>query len=99
MLRAHAPYSIARRVAGHFDFDGGDWPLGVAALSIRRWRSVCESGGEDFFHHIRIPDYDFAVEGIRENFNDSAARVLCAASVPDSSCGDCVYAADVRDLL
>src|SRR5580658_1127781 len=99
MLRAHAPYSIAGRVEGHLDFDGGDWSLGFAALSVGGWRSVCESGREDLFRHLRISDYNVAVEGIRENFNHSAARVLCAPGVPDSSRGDCIHAAGVRDLL
>src|SRR5271170_4787680 len=99
MLRAHAPYSIARRAAGYLDFNGSDWSLGFAALSVGSWRSVCESGGEDFFRHFRIPNYDFAAEGIRENFDHSAARILCAAGLPDSSCGDRVHAARVRDLL
>jgi hypothetical protein len=57
MLRAHAPYSIARRAKGHLDFDGGDRTLGVAALPVGSWQSVCESGSEDFFRRLQIsPD-------------------------------------------
>ena len=99
MLRRHAPHSIARRATGHLDFDGRDWPLGVAALSVGSWWGVRESGGEDFLHHLRVPDYDSAVEGICENFNHSAARVLCSPGVPDSSRGNGFHAAGVHDLL
>src|SRR5579863_71840 len=99
MLRWHAPHSIAGRVTGHFDFDGGDWALGIAALPVGGGRSVCESGGENFLYHFRIPDYDSAAKGIRQDFNHSAAQVLRAPGLPDSSRGDRLYAARVCDLL
>src|SRR5580704_572721 len=99
MLVANEPDSIPRRATRNLDFDGGDWSLDVAALPCRSWRSVRESGGENLLHHLRIPDYDAAVEGIQQNLKHSSARVLCAEGVPDPACSNRLHAAGVRDLL
>jgi hypothetical protein len=60
---------------------------------------VYEFGCEDFFIISGYLIATLLLKEVRENFNHSAARVLCAAGVPDPSRGDCVYAAGVPDLL
>lgn len=89
MLRAHAPHSIARWATRHLDCDGGDWSLGVAALSLAGWRGVRESGSENLFCHFRILDYDPALKEfsrtssiqLREFYVRRAYRILPAAIV------------------
>src|SRR5579863_7251450 len=91
--------SIARRTAGHIDFDGGDWTLDLAALPLGSGRSVRESGGENFLHHLRILDHDSTVERVGAKLDDSSAQVLCAKGLPNPACGHRVHGAGVCHLL
>ena len=98
-LRRNEADSVAGWPEGHFYLARRGGALGGVAISLRCGRSVRESGSKNLFHHFRISDNDAAVEGIWEDVDDQAARILRAASVPDSAGCVRVHGAGVCDFL
>src|ERR1700722_5898368 len=79
----NAAHSIARRPAGHLDFNRRYWTLDFASLPLGNWRCVRQSGSENLFCHLGIFDYDAVAAGAGAKLNHPTTRGLCEKGLPN----------------